>query len=122
MKIESIKCNNCGASDFSKHPELDEFLICNTCDSQYTSQVRKITNDLPYDLKVKIKSNSSTFVANNAIINGNYNDIQGDYNIILGNSNTIVGSCNIPKGNYNVCIDTPKTFIDYLIFIYKKFL
>jgi len=96
-----LKCETCGGSSFKPHSVIDEFLVCEFCNSQYLKSVRDIDIDIPVDLKAKIDGNHSRLFVNNCVIKGNYNNIAGNYNIILGNHNKIVGKKNIAKGNYN---------------------
>ncbi len=97
-----LKCETCGGSSFKPHSIVDEFLVCEFCNSQYLKSVRDIEIELPVDLKVNINSNHSKIVVNNCLIKGNHNNIAGNYNVILGDHNKIVGSKNIAKGNHNI--------------------
>ena len=99
--ITKLKCEGCGASDFKKHPIIDEFLVCTCCGNQYMKQIREIADNLPIDLKVTIKGDHSKLIINNAIIKGDFNTIVGNFNIVVGDHNTSKGENNILKGDFN---------------------
>lgn len=102
--ITLLKCESCGGSDFKKHPDINEFLVCNNCGNQYMRQIRKIKENLPLDLKETIKSDMSKLKVNNCIIIGDMNNIIGDDNVIKGDMNKINGKRNITKGDMNTII------------------